>query len=193
MLIPNEALTLHSPLSLRRDLELPVKKYFKIQPWTLRQNLLLMQILQDLGMAFPFSASDSFFWKNNAQQHGEHIYVGNPYIASPIEQIPSNGAHFFHSPPRDPSPEGKTISDPNVEKTQSSEADKVDDALVIDKKDLEICFEKLNDKVLIALCHRPRPPLHALKNWISTHSVSKNVSPYHVKYLRAMLVTSSFL
>ncbi|MCO5554899.1 hypothetical protein L7F22_008437 [Adiantum nelumboides] len=57
------------------------------------------------------------------------------------------------------------------------------DDLVIDKGALETWFDQLQDRVLIGLCHGPRPSMEALKSWIASNWENKNIFPNHIQYL----------
>ncbi|KAI5060875.1 hypothetical protein GOP47_0023380 [Adiantum capillus-veneris] len=103
--------------------------------------------------------------------HGSEHHVGGNINLPPTQPRPNPSLNIV---PNQSSPKSQThivgannnANSPEVESdvhSHNTEPPPLEDALVIDKQDLDNWFDQLSDRVLIGLCHGPRPPLDALK------------------------------
>ncbi|MCO5583272.1 hypothetical protein L7F22_037181 [Adiantum nelumboides] len=58
-----------------------------------------------------------------------------------------------------------------------------EEALVIDRGELESWFDQLQGRVLIGLCHGPRPSLETLEGWVAVNWENQNIILHHIMYL----------
>ncbi|MCO5580828.1 hypothetical protein L7F22_034701 [Adiantum nelumboides] len=84
-------------------------------------------------------------------------------------QVLPDSAHNPNDPPDN--------MDPTSSKHQISEG------IVIREEDLTAWHNQLNERVVLGLCHGPRPSMEVLKQWIAFNWENRNVFPQHIQYL----------
>ncbi|MCO5572207.1 hypothetical protein L7F22_025959 [Adiantum nelumboides] len=57
------------------------------------------------------------------------------------------------------------------------------DSVIINNRELEAWYSQLQERVVIGLCHGPRPSMEVLKQWISVNWENRNVFPQQIQYL----------
>ncbi|MCO5559112.1 hypothetical protein L7F22_012704 [Adiantum nelumboides] len=71
--------------------------------------------------------------------------------------------------------------------TNQEHNDKDDDtemeSVTINDNELEAWFSQLRERVVIGLCHGPRPSMEVLKQWIAVNWENRNVFPQHIQNL----------
>ncbi|MCO5559353.1 hypothetical protein L7F22_012952 [Adiantum nelumboides] len=112
------------------------------------------------GRGSPFSspASGSF-------QHKDASF-SNQSFAEAIRGPPNRESHH------------NTNQDHNAK-----DGNAVMESVTINDSELEAWFSQLRERVVIGLCHGPRPFMEMLKQWIAVNLENRNVFPQHIQYL----------
>ncbi|MCO5595985.1 hypothetical protein L7F22_050037 [Adiantum nelumboides] len=78
---------------------------------------------------------------------------------------------------------GHNLNVPSDRINLASPKQQISDGISIREEDLTAWHNQLNDRVVLGLCHGPRPSMEVLKQWISFNWENRNVFPQHIQYL----------
>ncbi|MCO5575656.1 hypothetical protein L7F22_029460 [Adiantum nelumboides] len=107
-------------------------------------------------------------------------WTSNPHPASAkVTQLPGSTQNKNDPSRKTPGPENSPPSPGSNGDAHFQD----EESVIIDTKELEAWYEQLQDKVLIGLCHGPRPPIEVLKQWMHKNWDSKNCRVIQVQYL----------
>ncbi|MCO5607678.1 hypothetical protein L7F22_061876 [Adiantum nelumboides] len=121
---------------------------------------------QDMNLNLDFQGQGWEF--DNLYPHG-NIQKTHQGESSPTDKTHGDNdkEEAQHIPPK--GPEVGAFTDP--------------DSVIINNSELEAWFSQLQERVVIGLCHGPRPSMESLKQWISINWENRNVFPQQIQYL----------